>query len=180
MEKNICNLTETKIFTNTTHNNATSSIVSFKEMFIMFLFCVLLLYSIISFFNNWSKNYRGINHLPYYAGSYSQDNFPNGNVLNKCPSLFMQSLKPGLPQTFSWNDNEFANYKAEKMFKIVRVKLLTTCMKLGEMFILKAKSMVEKRKQTLKLSRNVGRRSASLNVKIGQNQNFPKVQKVNT
>ena len=34
----------------------------------------------------------------------------------------MQSPNPGLPQTFSWNDNEFPNYKAEKMLKIVRVK----------------------------------------------------------
>ena len=41
--------------------------VSFKEIFILFLFLLLLLYSIVTFLHNWSKNYRGINHVPYYA-----------------------------------------------------------------------------------------------------------------
>ena len=40
--------------------------VTFKESFILFLFFLLLLYSVVTFFNNWSKNYRGVNHLPYY------------------------------------------------------------------------------------------------------------------
>ena len=40
--------------------------VTFKELFILFLFFLLFLYSILSFLHNWSKNYRGINHLPYY------------------------------------------------------------------------------------------------------------------
>ena len=41
--------------------------VSAKEIFILLLIFLLLLYSIISFLSNWSKNYREINHLPYYA-----------------------------------------------------------------------------------------------------------------
>ena len=41
--------------------------VSLKEIFILLLIFLLLLYSIISFLSNWSKNYRDINHLPYYA-----------------------------------------------------------------------------------------------------------------
>ena len=41
--------------------------VSFKEMFILFLFFLLLMYSVLSFLHNWNKNYRSINHLPYYS-----------------------------------------------------------------------------------------------------------------
>ena len=46
--------------------------VSFKEIFILLLFLLLLLYSIVSFLNNWNKNYRGINHVPFYA-TYLED-----------------------------------------------------------------------------------------------------------
>ena len=51
--------------------------VSFKEIFILFLFLLLLLYSIVSFLNKWSKNYRGINHVPFYA-AYMEDGQENG------------------------------------------------------------------------------------------------------
>merc|ERR1719361_944718 len=37
-----------------------------KEVFILVLFFLLLLYSVISFLSQWNKNYREINHLPYY------------------------------------------------------------------------------------------------------------------
>ena len=37
-----------------------------KEVFILVLFFLLLLYSVISFQSQWNKNYREINHLPYY------------------------------------------------------------------------------------------------------------------
>ena len=40
--------------------------VSVKEVFILTLFFVLLLYAIVSFLTQWNKNYREINHLPYY------------------------------------------------------------------------------------------------------------------
>ena len=40
--------------------------ISGKEIFILTLFFILLLYSILSFLAQWSKNYREINHLPYY------------------------------------------------------------------------------------------------------------------
>ena len=51
--------------------------VSFKEIFILSLFFLLLFYSIASFLNNWSKNYRGINHVPFYA-AYMEDHQENG------------------------------------------------------------------------------------------------------
>ena len=40
--------------------------VSVKELFILSLFFILLMYAIISFLTQWNKNYREINHLPYY------------------------------------------------------------------------------------------------------------------
>ena len=40
--------------------------VSVKEVFILTMFFVLLLYAIVSFLTQWNKNYREINHLPYY------------------------------------------------------------------------------------------------------------------
>ena len=53
--------------------------VSFKEIFILSLFFLLLFYSIASFLNNWSKNYRGINHVPFYA-TYMEDDQENGKL----------------------------------------------------------------------------------------------------
>ena len=41
--------------------------VSGKEAFILFLFFLLLLYSVITFLKSWNKNYRDINHLPFYT-----------------------------------------------------------------------------------------------------------------
>ena len=41
--------------------------VSGKEAFILVLFFLLLFYSIISFLKSWNKNYRDINHLPFYT-----------------------------------------------------------------------------------------------------------------
>ena len=77
MDKN-CNITELQL---------SSSKVqwSFKESFIMLLFFILLLYSIISFLNQWSKNYRGINHLPYYA-TYLH----SGNAIDNGKFVFFQ------------------------------------------------------------------------------------------
>ena len=40
--------------------------VSAKELFILTLFFILLLYSVLTFLAQWNKNYREINHLPYY------------------------------------------------------------------------------------------------------------------
>ena len=44
-----------------------SSLVSFKEIFILLVFGLLLLYSIISFLKKWNKNYRDIPSLSYQA-----------------------------------------------------------------------------------------------------------------
>ena len=41
--------------------------VSGKEAFILFLFFLLLLYSVVTFLKSWNKNYRDINHLPFYT-----------------------------------------------------------------------------------------------------------------
>ena len=40
--------------------------VSVKELFILSLFFILLLYAVISFLTQWNKNYREINHIPFY------------------------------------------------------------------------------------------------------------------
>ena len=53
--------------------------VSVKEMFILSLFFVLLLYAIISFLSQWNKNYRGISHLPYYEIYVEETPPPSGN-----------------------------------------------------------------------------------------------------
>ena len=41
--------------------------VSIKEIFILLLFSILLLYSIISFLHHWNKNYRNISYLPTFT-----------------------------------------------------------------------------------------------------------------
>ena len=57
----------TNMTTNETTGAADPSIqVRPKEVFILILFFLLLLYSVISFLSQWNKNYREINHLPYY------------------------------------------------------------------------------------------------------------------
>merc|ERR1712013_679735 len=74
--------------------------VSFKEIFILFLFFLLLLFSIVSFLDNWSKNYRGINHVPFYLES-SADN--------------------GVSE-LHWEDEDSIDPTENKMVKIVRAK----------------------------------------------------------
>ena len=58
----LANITNTE----TTGTAETSIQVRPKEVFILVLFFLLLLYSVISFLSQWNKNYREINHLPYY------------------------------------------------------------------------------------------------------------------
>ena len=40
--------------------------VSVKEICILAMFFLLLMYAVITFLTQWNKNYRDINHLPYY------------------------------------------------------------------------------------------------------------------
>ena len=46
--------------------------VSFKEVFILSLMLLLLVYSVVSFLKNWNKNYRDINHFPHFSEDDSQ------------------------------------------------------------------------------------------------------------
>ena len=57
--------------------------VSGKELFILLLFFILLLYAVISFLSQWNKNYREINHLPYYEIYIGEENpqLPGPNFL---------------------------------------------------------------------------------------------------
>jgi len=60
----------------------TSSLkVSGKEAFILFLFFLLLLYSVVTFLKSWNKNYRDINHLPFYTMCEDKSSIAPG-VLN--------------------------------------------------------------------------------------------------
>ena len=56
-------------FTTSPEMKMTTSIfsVSVKEIVILLLIFLLLLYSIISFLKSWNKNYRDISNLPYHA-----------------------------------------------------------------------------------------------------------------
>ena len=54
--------------------------VSGKEAFILFLFFLLLLYSVVTFLKSWNKNYRDINHLPFYTMCEDKTSIaPGGN-----------------------------------------------------------------------------------------------------
>lgn len=58
----------------------TSSLdVSVKELFILSLFFILLLYAVISFLTQWNKNYREINYLPYYE-IYNEETPPHSGI----------------------------------------------------------------------------------------------------
>ena len=46
--------------------------VSVKEIFILILFTLLLLYAVASFLKNWNKNYRDVNYLPQFPGADSE------------------------------------------------------------------------------------------------------------
>ena len=77
--------------------------VSVKEIFILLLIFLLLLYSIISFLSNWSKNYREINHLPYYAIALEDtEQLPTG--MSSYQS-FIPLLVHNQYQERCWNNN---------------------------------------------------------------------------
>ena len=70
--------------TNETTGPADSSIqVRPKEVFILVLFFLLLLYSVISFLSQWNKNYREINHLPYYEIYIEKNSELQGMILTR-------------------------------------------------------------------------------------------------
>ena len=55
--------------------------VSGKEAFILVLFFLLLLYSVISFLKSWNKNYRDINHLPFYTMCEEKNSIAPGEAV---------------------------------------------------------------------------------------------------
>ena len=57
--------------------------VSGKEAFILVLFFLLLLYSVISFLKSWNKNYRDINHLPFYTMCEEKNSIAPGKAVLK-------------------------------------------------------------------------------------------------
>ena len=57
--------------------------VSGKEAFILFLFFLLLLYSVITFLKSWNKNYRDINHLPFYTMCEDKSSIAPGYTFQK-------------------------------------------------------------------------------------------------
>ena len=57
--------------------------VSGKEAFILFLFFLLLLYSVVTFLKSWNKNYRDINHLPFYTMCEDKNSIAPGDTFKK-------------------------------------------------------------------------------------------------
>ena len=57
--------------------------VSGKEAFILFLFFLLLLYSVVTFLKSWNKNYRDINHLPFYTMCEDKSSIAPGDTFQK-------------------------------------------------------------------------------------------------
>ena len=57
--------------------------VSGKEAFILVLFFLLLLYSVISFLKSWNKNYRDINHLPFYTMCEEKNSIAPGEAVEE-------------------------------------------------------------------------------------------------
>ena len=51
--------------------------VSVKELFILSLIFILLIYSVLAFLRHWNKNYRNVNHLPQF--SEAERRIENGN-----------------------------------------------------------------------------------------------------
>ena len=47
--------------------NTSDFTIHVKEVFILGLIFLLLIYSLVIFFNRWSKNYRDITQTPYYS-----------------------------------------------------------------------------------------------------------------
>ena len=46
--------------------------ISVKEIFILSLVLLLLVYSVVAFLKHWNKNYRDVNHFPHFSQSDSQ------------------------------------------------------------------------------------------------------------
>ena len=55
--------------------------INLKEIIILSLMLLLLIYSIVTFLNRWSKNYRDINQGPYYTETDAGEQFSVGEWL---------------------------------------------------------------------------------------------------
>ena len=84
-------------------------IVRWKEIFILLLFFLLLLYSLIAFLRNWQKNYGDINHLPYYS-----------ICLPETPAMAEVIIQP-------WEEKEGVSRTGSTLSRIVGVRWNTFC-----------------------------------------------------
>ena len=53
------------------HVTTSEFLVSGKEIFILSLIFLLLIYSVVAFLKHWNKNYRNINHLPHFSEEHA-------------------------------------------------------------------------------------------------------------
>ena len=68
--------TEPSITINTSDFN-----IHVKEIIILGLIFLLLIYSVVIFLKRWSKNYRDINQVPYYSSQEHEEQFSGGKNL---------------------------------------------------------------------------------------------------
>ena len=58
-----------------------------KEIIILSLIFLLLVYAVVTFLNNWSKNYRDLNQAPFYSHAEAEDDLSGGKKENKSINL---------------------------------------------------------------------------------------------
>ena len=79
--------------------------VKLKEIIILSLIFLLLLYSVITFLKKWSKSYRQINQIPYYSANQAEE---------------LDTVLPPLP----WDEDDISRAES-RMSRVVRVSIIS-------------------------------------------------------
>ena len=67
--------------------------VSMKELFILSLFFLLLVYSVAAFLKHWNKNYRNVNYFPHFSQEATQHENGKQTIFSKTVPILVEQSK---------------------------------------------------------------------------------------
>ena len=93
--------------------------IKLKEIIILSLIFILLLYSVITFLNKWSKSYRQINQIPYYSADQTEELSPGMKSNLICNYNIPIKVLPPVP----WDEDDISRAES-RMSRVVRVRII--------------------------------------------------------
>ena len=93
--------------------------IKLKEIIILSLVFLLLLYSVTTFLNKWSKSYRQINQIPYYSADQTEELSPGMKSNLICNYNIPIKVLPPVP----WDEDDISR-PGSRMSRVVRVRIV--------------------------------------------------------